>query len=138
MTGVREIDRFLQQWQMGVKDLHRRMILAPTPRGALVRHLAAGPRRDGIGDGAGPGTGPSYHRTMGFGLWGGWSRSLDLRADRGFPSALGKTQQAELRAALQESPAKSGIGLANWTLRQAQGEVGAAVSLGTMHCQPVP
>ena len=28
--GVREIDRFLQQWQMGVKDLHRRMILAPT------------------------------------------------------------------------------------------------------------
>ena len=29
--GVREIDRFLQQWQMGVKDLHRRMILAPTP-----------------------------------------------------------------------------------------------------------
>ena len=30
--GVREIDRFLQQWQMGVKDLHRRMILAPTPR----------------------------------------------------------------------------------------------------------
>ena len=30
--GVREIDRFLQQWQMGVKDLHRRLILAPAPR----------------------------------------------------------------------------------------------------------
>ena len=29
--GVREIDRFLQQWQMEVKDLHRRMTLAPTP-----------------------------------------------------------------------------------------------------------
>ena len=30
--GVREIDRSLEQWQMGVKDWRRRMILAPTPR----------------------------------------------------------------------------------------------------------
>ena len=30
--GVREIDRSLEQWQMGVKDLRRQMILAPTPR----------------------------------------------------------------------------------------------------------
>ena len=29
--GVREIDRSLEQWQMGVKDLRRRVILAPTP-----------------------------------------------------------------------------------------------------------
>ena len=29
--GVREIDQFLEQWQMNVRDLHRRMILAPTP-----------------------------------------------------------------------------------------------------------
>ena len=32
MMSVREIDRSLEQWQMEVKDLHRRMILAPTPR----------------------------------------------------------------------------------------------------------
>ena len=32
MMGVREIDRSLEQWQMGVKDLQRRMILGPTPR----------------------------------------------------------------------------------------------------------
>ena len=32
MVSVRQIDRFLDQWQMGVKDLRRRMILAPTPR----------------------------------------------------------------------------------------------------------
>ena len=32
MMVVREIDRSLEQWQMGVKDLRRRMILAPTPR----------------------------------------------------------------------------------------------------------
>ena len=30
--GVREIDGSPQQWHMGVKDLRRRMILAPTPR----------------------------------------------------------------------------------------------------------
>ena len=30
--SVREIDRSLEHWQMGVKDLRRRMILAPTPR----------------------------------------------------------------------------------------------------------
>ena len=30
--GVREIDRFLQHWQMDARDLRRRMILAPTPR----------------------------------------------------------------------------------------------------------
>ena len=30
--GVREINRFLEQWQMDAKALSRRMILAPTPR----------------------------------------------------------------------------------------------------------
>ena len=30
--SVQEIERFLKQWQMELKDLRRRMILAPTPR----------------------------------------------------------------------------------------------------------
>ena len=30
--SVREIDRFLEQWEMNARELHRRMILAPTPR----------------------------------------------------------------------------------------------------------
>ena len=30
--GVREMDRFLEQWQMDAKALRQRMILAPTPR----------------------------------------------------------------------------------------------------------
>ena len=30
--GVREIERFLERWQMEVRDLRRRMILAPTLR----------------------------------------------------------------------------------------------------------
>ena len=32
VMGVREIDRSLEQWQMGVEDLRRRMMLSPTPR----------------------------------------------------------------------------------------------------------
>ena len=30
--GVREIEGFLEQWQIDFRDLRRRMILAPTPR----------------------------------------------------------------------------------------------------------
>ncbi len=30
--SVRGIERFLEQWEMNARDLHRRMILAPTPR----------------------------------------------------------------------------------------------------------
>ena len=36
--------------------------------GAVVRHLVAGPRLEGIGHGGGAGKGPSYHRTMSGGL----------------------------------------------------------------------
>ena len=31
MSG-RDMDRYLEQWQMNAQDLRRRMILAPTPR----------------------------------------------------------------------------------------------------------
>ena len=30
--SVRGIERFLEQWEMNARDLHRRMILAATPR----------------------------------------------------------------------------------------------------------
>ena len=117
--GVREIDRFLQKWQMEVKDLRRRMILAPTPRerGAVVRRVAAGPGVDGICEGGGAGTRPPHHRAVGCRLRRGRACSLDIRADRGFPPALDETQQEELKAAVQELPASSGIGLANWNWR---------------------
>ena len=32
VMSVREIDQLLEQWEMSVRDLHRRVILAPTPR----------------------------------------------------------------------------------------------------------
>ena len=69
--SVREIDRSLEQWQMEVKDLRRRMILAPTPRERerwyAILLLAQGWRASSHGGGAGKG--PSHHRTMGGGLW---------------------------------------------------------------------
>ena len=38
MVSVRQIDRFLEQWQMDARGLHRRLILAPTPRERERRH----------------------------------------------------------------------------------------------------
>ena len=32
VKGVRGMKGFLEQWEMGAKDVHRRLILAPTPR----------------------------------------------------------------------------------------------------------
>jgi len=32
VMSVREVDQSLEQWEMNAKDVHRRMILTPTPR----------------------------------------------------------------------------------------------------------
>ena len=82
--------------------------------GAVVGHLVAGPRLEGIGHGSGAGKGPAHHRTMGGGLWCGRAQSPDIRADRWFPPALGEAQRATLKEAVQELPEAAGIGFANW------------------------
>ena len=68
--GVREKERFLEQWRMDATDLRRRMILAPTPRERerwyAILLLAQG--LDGSGDGGGAGAGPPHYRTLGVGL----------------------------------------------------------------------
>ena len=51
---------------------------------------------------------------MGVGLWGRRASSLDIRADRRVPPALDQAWQEELKAAVQQTPAASGIELANW------------------------
>ena len=121
--GVREIDRVLEQWQMGVKDLPRRMILAPRPRErarryamlllaqSLPRATTRGVDRGDHGGGAGPG--PAHHRTVGRRRRRGRSRGIDFRAERWFPPALDPGQQEELKAAAKQPPAASGLGLAN-------------------------
>ena len=94
MMGVREIGRSLEQWQRGVKDLRRRMVLAPTPRERaplqaqeMVRH-AAGPGFDGSSHGGGAGAGLAHYRPfdklrMGRRLRRGRSRSFEFPADWG-------------------------------------------------------
>ena len=66
--GVREIDRSLEQWQMGVKDLRRRVILAPTPRERWYAILLLAQGLNGSGDGGGAGAGPPHYRALGVGL----------------------------------------------------------------------
>ena len=88
--GVREIDRSLEQWEMGVKGhavpggpgAH-----APG-EGAMVRHPFAGPGMDGGGHGGDVGARPAYHRTVGVGLWRRRPQGIDFRADWGFPPPL--------------------------------------------------
>ena len=117
--GVREIARSLEQWQMEVKDLRRRMILAPTPRererwyamlllaqGWTAAATAEALERD-----------PPHYWPLGVGLRRGRACGVDIRADRWFPPALDEVQQEELTAAVQQPPASSGIVMANWYWR---------------------
>ena len=90
--GVREIGRSLEQWQMEVKDLRRRMILAPTPRererwyamlllaqGWTAAATAEALERD-------PHTiGPFRQAQEGVGLRRGRACGVDIRADRWSP-----------------------------------------------------
>ena len=96
--GVREMEWFLEQWQMDARDLRRRMILSPTPRERerwhalwlLCRGLTASGTAQALGRDAhtigrwaaafGEG-GPRFHEGR---LW-----SLDIRADRGPPPDKG-------------------------------------------------
>ena len=112
--GVREIDRSLGQWGMGVKDLRRRMILAPKPRerwyailllaqGLTAAATAVALERD-------PHTIGRWASAFGE----GGPAALMFEQTGGFPPALDQAQQEELRGAVQQPPNTSGIELANW------------------------
>ena len=116
MVSVRQIDRFLKQWQMDARDLHRRLILAPAPRERERWHAIWLLAQGWTASGAAQALGRDPH-TIGrwaAALWRGWACRLDFRAVPGGPPALCEAQQAELRAAVQELPAMAGIELANW------------------------
>ena len=138
MMGVREIDRSLEQWQMGVKDLRRRMILAPTPRERerwyamllLAQGLTAAATAEALE--RDPHTIGRWAAAFGEGGPG----SFDFRADWGFPPALDQAQQEELRGVVQQPPATSGIELANWYWKVVQQYVSerCGVSLSRSSC----
>ena len=114
--GVREIDRFLEQWQMDAKALRRRMILAPTPRERerwyamllLAQGLTAAATAEGLE------RDPHTIGRWASGLRRGRTCGPDIRADRWFPPALDEAQQEELKEAVQQPPVSSGIVMANW------------------------
>ena len=104
VLGMREMERFLEQWEMDVRDVCRRLLLAPTPRER--ERWALGPGLDSLGYCGCVGKGSSHHRTVGRRLRRGRSGGLGVRAVRWFPPALGEAQQAELRGAVQELPGR--------------------------------
>ena len=67
---------------------------------------------------------------MGVGPRRGRTPSLDFRAVRGFPTALGETQQAALKGAVQGLPELSGIEPANWNRKVARQFVSERFGIG--------
>ena len=127
MISVREIDRSLEQWQMEVKDLRRRMIWAPTPRERerwyAILLLAQGWRASA--------TAAALERDPHtIGRWAaafgeGGPRAL-IFEQTGGPPALGEAQREELRAAVQQQPAEAGMDLPTGTGRWCIGLSGNA------------
>ena len=114
--GVREIDWSLEQWQMGVKDLRRRVILAPTPR-ERERWYAILLLAQGLTAAA---TAEALERDPHtIGRWAsafgeGGPAALIFEQTRWFPPALDQAQQEELKGAVEQPPATAGIVMANW------------------------
>ena len=133
--GVREIKQSLEQWQMGVKDLRRRMILAPTPRERqrwqAVWLLAQGWTASATAEALERGPHTIGRWTSAFGEGGPAALIFDQTGGPP-PPALDQGQQEELTGAVEQPPATAGIEMANWSPRQAQEEGGAAVCLGTV------
>ena len=107
MVSVRQIDRFLEQWQMDLPGIYTGGLFWRRHPGSGNdgSHLAAGPRLDSLGAAQALGReddGPPPLARAGL---------PDFRA------VVCEAQQAELRAAVQELPAMAGIELANWNWR---------------------
>ena len=140
--AVREIDWSLEQWQLGVKDLGRRMILVPTPR-ERERWYAMPFLAQGLTAAA---TAEALERDPHtIGRWAsafgeGGPAALMFEQTGGSPPALDQAQQEELKGAVQQPPATSGIELANWywkVVRQYVSER-CGVSLSRSSCLNYP
>ena len=113
--GMREISGILEQWGMDVRDLRRWLILAPTPRERerwyAISLLAQGWKASGVAEALERDSHTIGRWAAAFGEGG--PAALIFEQSGGSP-VLSETQQAGLRAAVQELPAAAGIGLANW------------------------
>ena len=118
--GVREIERFLEQWQMEVKDLRRWMIRAPTPRERerwyAILLLAQGWTSSATAQALERDPHTIGRWVSAFGK-GGPAALIFEQSGGSPPPALDEAQQAELKAAVQKLPDMAGIELANWNWR---------------------
>ena len=115
--GAREMERFLEQSHMDARDLRRRLILSPKPRERERWHAVWLLSQGWTASAAAQALERDPH-TIGRWLsaFGKGGSGFDVRADR-VPPALSEAQQAELRAAVQEPPPATGIGMPNWIWR---------------------
>ena len=112
---MRELPGFLEQWQLDDGDLRRRIYWAPTPRERerwhalwlLVQGWTAVAVAEALGRDA---------HTIGrwVAVFGEGGPGRCLRAVGWFPPAIDGVQQTELKAVVQEFPAKVDLDLANW------------------------
>ena len=116
--GVRGMDRFLERWEMDARDLRRRMILAPTPRERerwyALWLLAQGWTASSTAEALGRDPHTIGRWASAFGEGGPGALIFE---SPGVPPGLGETQQAALKAVVQELPEQVGIELANWNWR---------------------
>ena len=133
VLGMGEMPGFLEQWQLDAGDLRRRMYWAPTPRERERWHalwlLVQGWTAVSVAEALGRDAHTIGRWVAVFGEGGPGGDGL--RAVGWFPPAIDGVQQTELKAVVQEFPAKVGLDLANWALRQAQEEGGAQICAGT-------
>ena len=113
--GVREMERFLEQWQMDARDLRRRMIRSPTSRERERWYALLLLAQGWTGSVTAGALGPDPHTicrwAAAFGEGGPAALIFEQAGD---PPALCEGQQVALTAAVQGLPSERGIQLANW------------------------
>ena len=115
--GVKDMNQFLERWEMDVRGVRRRMILAPVPRererwyalwiltqGWTAQATAEALERD-------PHTIGRWASAFGE----GGPEALIFEQTGGAPPPSEAAQQAALKGAVQELPGAAGIGMANWS-----------------------
>ena len=116
VLGMREMQGFLEQWQLDAGDLRRRMYWAPTPRERERWHalwlLVQGWTAVAVAEGLGRDAHTIGRWVAVFGEDG--PAAMAFEQSGGSPPAIDGVQQTELKAVVQEVPAKVGLDLANW------------------------
>ena len=133
VASVRQLDRFLEQWQMDARDLHRRLIPAPTPRERERWHAIWLLAQGWTASGTAQALGRDPHTI------GRWAAAFG----EGGPAALMFEQSGAPRslrgAAVGVESGGAGTACHGWhRTRQLELEGGSSVCLGAIRHRPEP